>query len=414
MERLQGTGFYRRLLLLLVLLFWAVLGGFGWARAYEPDPNIRADAAYASMAVYSGEESGLAGEMLKLDGYTFEQTVISHMNVLFAHRIENSHPVYVIAIAGTESKAGVKADLTLGTLPFEEDKGRQVHRGFYLVGRAVAEDDHLQGILAAVKADPQARLIITGHSLGGAAAILTGMILQERKLVEPDQLQVIVFGAPLIGDKAMVDSTTELNYAAYEMDGDIIPKSLQLLHNRYEGYYPNRVKWKSEMPDLTTFYHSPIRYMDEAERRRDLAYTEPALPAERKFYVAYTSITNNSGLKPDIVSAYARGISETAYAAAPAGQAWVDYKPMTAAQALSRAAAGGFRYAVYIEVTIDPNRKSQVGNYHLKAVETIYDMNTRRAVRQDYHVITDGGYSLLPRTIAAIRKDFTDAFVTLP
>lgn len=75
---------------------------------------------------------------------------------------------------------------------------RRVHSGFLAAFESVAVD-LTRAVREALQENPDARLHITGHSLGGALALLCGLEFSNQGL-QPDS--VVTFGAPRVGNKA--------------------------------------------------------------------------------------------------------------------------------------------------------------------------------------------------------------------
>ncbi|KAF7350096.1 putative feruloyl esterase A [Mycena venus] len=107
----------------------------------------------------------------------------------------------VVVFRGTLSVKDVKADLKFLQEEFKSPgipESVRVHRGFLSAYQAVAED-----VLAEVKQQlnsfPTYRIVVTGHSLGGAIASLAALSL---KIALPDvPLQLYTFGQPRVGNK---------------------------------------------------------------------------------------------------------------------------------------------------------------------------------------------------------------------
>jgi len=96
-----------------------------------------------------------------------------------------------------------------------EDNGAQVHRGFMqaLEKAWPTIRESLQKILERKKR----KIWVTGHSLGGALAMLaTRRLLMDMKI---DQIETHTFGQPRVGDKAMCRQITSTFYRfAYTSD----------------------------------------------------------------------------------------------------------------------------------------------------------------------------------------------------
>jgi hypothetical protein len=117
--------------------------------------------------------------------------------------LEDSERVAGILPGGAKEKAAVeqaaKAASTT-TLP-------KVHKGFNsyadLALRMLLNSGSYE-FLQQYRGEKDARLLLTGHSLGGAVATIMGQRLIDFGF-DPDRLQVITFGAPAVGNKAFKD-----------------------------------------------------------------------------------------------------------------------------------------------------------------------------------------------------------------
>ncbi len=374
----------------------------------EEERREVADAAYASLAVYMGEEGKLAWRYLEYEGYTLKLFKVDQNRLLWAHKEENGQPIQLLAIAGTESKFGLKVDLKTDTVPFLERSEYQVHQGFYELAKMIVDDPLVHQIVHKAKQTPDGKLVMVGHSLGGSVSLISGLLLEDTGVIDPKQLNVVTFGAPMIGNQQMAEYTAKVNYRAHELENDLIPKSLQIIHDRYMGYLPNRIKWQTYSPD-TSLFHSIIRYIDEAERQRSAGYTDDVYePDEKKFYLSAPLIEDRVGLKEPLLMAYQKGLLHSVYEPIKK-QAKVTYKTESVTSSLQRAAQEGYRYLVVIEVTFEKEWDSRVDNYYMKLTKSIYDVATKRPVKQGFRVITDGGYSLLANSIMKNGQDFHSA-----
>ena len=101
----------------------------------------------------------------------------------------------IIAFKGTDNANDLIADLGImdkirgSGSDFKEGKGK-VHSGFYKTMKGMKTE--LDDIIANY---PQAEILITGHSLGGAVAELYG------QTIDKDNVEIISIGAPQIGDQ---------------------------------------------------------------------------------------------------------------------------------------------------------------------------------------------------------------------
>jgi len=124
---------------------------------------------------------------------------------------------FLIAFRGSrEPKDYIYDAKFIGKTTWDESTDKRVHRGFangfFAVSQAVAQ--------AVQNAQ---RIIVTGHSLGGAEAFLCALFLNERKLPVTD---VITFGAPRPGNAAFAQAYDLYLHNAtlrFEAQGDSVP-----------------------------------------------------------------------------------------------------------------------------------------------------------------------------------------------
>ncbi|KAK9790342.1 hypothetical protein WJX73_005473 [Symbiochloris irregularis] len=110
----------------------------------------------------------------------------------------------VLAFRGTSSMRNALSDLKVMQMdhPVMNEIGHlglrvQVHSGFY---NAWAANGLNAKILDRLKVARDARICVTGHSLGGALAVLAAHDIQMK--LQPAQLQVLTFGCPYVGNAA--------------------------------------------------------------------------------------------------------------------------------------------------------------------------------------------------------------------
>ena len=114
--------------------------------------------------------------------------------------LEESERVAGILPGGTKEKAAVAQaakEAGTATLP-------KVHKGFNSyadLSLRMLLDSVSYEFLQQYRGEKDARLLLTGHSLGGAVATIMGQRLIDFGFA-PDRLQVITFGAPAVGNEA--------------------------------------------------------------------------------------------------------------------------------------------------------------------------------------------------------------------
>jgi len=176
--------------------------------------------------------------------------------------------MYVVAIVGTENSKEVKVDLKTGKAGFAgPDSQEKVHQGFkefiQAGPAAVARNSGtpLPNLPELLKINPRAKLILTGHSLGGAAATLAGAYLIELG-INPNQIEVISFGAPAVGNAAFAEKYSSLlNLTRVVIAGDPVVTALQGLVGGYRQF-GKEIKFK--LPETLEDPHKIAGYLDVA------------------------------------------------------------------------------------------------------------------------------------------------------
>ena len=257
--------------------------------------------AAASEAAYSGELPELLRARLVAAGWRIESYETEGRRGTvgrFFHMVrtdEDGTDTHLIAFPGTERGSDVWTDLRLGRAAFGGDSPAEflvvrdmrvtnrketplVHRGFLDYCQAALFTDVLPAygnrtageVLAAeLRAHPSMRIYLTGHSLGGAAAVLAAARLSDLG-VAPEQLVVTTFGAPAVGNAAFV-RRYEGRFTLHRvvMSGD--PMKDVLAAPLGFQQFGERVPW-SPARSVAKFPHAMMVYVDAAIRQIYDAY----------------------------------------------------------------------------------------------------------------------------------------------
>lgn len=240
------------------------------------------DAALACMAAYHNRLGDIGFSRLEQDGWGIQyfeiKKDIADAKFVFVERNDSRAVTAMLAIAGTETKKDVRSDFQYGLVPYggstfegfdakaaEKNPDKtipKIHRGFNQVTQVALTADILEGpgeqyIADHLLANPTHKLIIAGHSLGGATATLYGARLLSMG-VHPDQIKVITFGAPAVGNKAFVDLyQNSLNLTRVVMSGDVVTSVLQDVIHEYEQF-GNCVQWTTPDNVVTHPHQIPV------------------------------------------------------------------------------------------------------------------------------------------------------------
>ena len=285
--------------LLVLCVFLAPLRAL--AAAPSDLPSLYFVCAAASEAAYSGELPELLRARLTAAGWeiaSYETPGYKGTVGRFFHmvrRAEDGGETHLIAFPGTERGSDVWTDLRLGRAVFggttpaeflavrdtrvtERKETPLVHRGFLDYTQAALFTDVLpdygsrtagEVIADELRAHPAAQVFLTGHSLGGAAAVLAAARLSDMG-VPAEQLVVTTFGAPAVGNAAFV-RRYEGRFTLHRvvMSGDPM-KDLLAAPLGFQQF-GERVPW-SPARSVAKFPHAMIVYVDAAIRQLYDAY----------------------------------------------------------------------------------------------------------------------------------------------
>ena len=221
---------WRKLFLLPLLLLFLL----GRVEAREIDrAELNLATALISMSSYSAELNMLAREWLadlgwQIDTHEYATALADGRVHILARQFPDGEQIYVLAFPGTERKQDAIVDLRVTRVPFggttpaefnavaaavENKSGANplVHKGVHDYTQAALFSEKLSDfgnltlgevIARDLRTHPAYTLYLTGHSLGGAAATLAAARLSDMG-VSPQQLRVITFGAPAVGNTAL-------------------------------------------------------------------------------------------------------------------------------------------------------------------------------------------------------------------
>ncbi len=152
-----------------------------------------------------------------------------------------------------------------------------VHRGFneyvnaaFSLKPEVAGEGTYKDVSAIIRDDPDAMLLLTGHSLGGAAAALFAERLVSMGIPK-EKLPVITFGAPAIGNAAFAEAYGDkINLLRIKTSHDPIPGGLQTFIGGFKQF--GREKVFNLSSRFADFQHPVSYYFDLAVKNYYEAY----------------------------------------------------------------------------------------------------------------------------------------------
>ncbi len=231
---------------------------------------------------------------------------------------------YLISVTGTSDLKDVKADLSMHKVPFaghtpdefQTEMKRStmnhteplVHGGFANYTQTAFFSPHEDGktfgeeIVELLANEPDARLCITGHSLGGAVAVLFAARLMDMG-VPTEQLDVVTFGAPAVGNRAFADAYSDMPLMRIAMTGDPIHAVLQSVDTSY-AQFGSLQRWHRPRGS-ERFQHDMTGYADVAlrryydfvtKKRREMErFQEDGVPYEGDAMRSRTSLDEENG-----------------------------------------------------------------------------------------------------------------------
>lgn len=186
--------------------------------------------------------------------------------------ITHNADVVIIAIRGTsEMIPDLLRDFDALQVPFEEGSGK-VHRGFYLAAQRASlfVTSYLR------KFYQSQQLIICGHSLGGAIALLLAQMLRVSDSRYP--VQLYTYGAPRAGDTTFTRSAADLLHHRIVSNDDLIPNlPLPWMNTRYEVIAPGAILAPISFPLGMKIMHTGLVNQDGEpyEHHGDLRHFMP-------------------------------------------------------------------------------------------------------------------------------------------
>ena len=274
-----------------LFIFWTILMMIFIPRIVSakelPEAELRLICALSSMASYEDDNGILVRDMLKNYGWSIkpisDETTKANVKALIVSKtLDDDSLIKILAICGTNEIKDAEVDFRLKQVPAYSKDGKLitidgndnvsdtpkdeqilVHQGFKDYSEVILNNNLGINLLRELSNNPREHLYLTGHSLGGAVAIITAS-----KLVylgaPSDRMKVITFGAPAVGNKGFVNEYKDkINLTRVTMSGDPIKKSLQVLGYVHFGEVK---KYNQDRKIVKHFPHKMAVYLDCAIR----------------------------------------------------------------------------------------------------------------------------------------------------
>jgi hypothetical protein len=157
------------------------------------------------------------------------KTIDIDAQAIVAKRVIEGKAYYLISFRGTDSDIDKKTD-TLGGISAQDlTNDVKVHKGFYEYTNAIYKSPELREKLNEIFADQLSgkpyEVLLTGQSLGGAAAQVMPYFLTTGNGLPSENIKTIVFGSPAPGNKVFTDNYLK-NTIRVEIDDPDNPNPL--------------------------------------------------------------------------------------------------------------------------------------------------------------------------------------------
>jgi hypothetical protein len=269
-------------------------------RAYD-EARLISLAAGACAGTYKNKASALEYRYLGEYGWEITPQTVKD-NGVTANFMIATHPgmaagtnLCILAFRGSSSVGDWKQNFKFdqvnygGTNPAEFQQVAQtpakkgnypkVHRGFnqyvqtaFKLKLDLNEDGQEDNLIDLLKTHPQLRVLVTGHSLGGAAATLFAERLVAMGIPK-EQLPVVTFGAPAVGNEAFAKQYGDkIDLIRVRNVHDIVPKVLYATGGNYTQFgkeiiFPLSNKYSDMSHPISLYYDYAVKYyydtMDE-------------------------------------------------------------------------------------------------------------------------------------------------------
>ena len=172
-----------------------------------------------------------------------------------------------------------------------------MHEGFneyvdtVLQTSVLNDDGSFRGVFGELMQNDDAFLILSGHSLGGAAATLLGERLVSLG-VPREKFIVVTFGAPAIGNKEFAEQYGDkIHLLRITNTADPIPGSLQTFFGGYKQF-GKHIKYNLSTK-ISSVQHDMAMYFDYSINEVYKAFDEE-VAAGRLYYLLDTKVTLRS------------------------------------------------------------------------------------------------------------------------
>ena len=393
------------------MAFAAAAEAAPYQESTEEQAQLELFCAWTDMAAYDDRLGNLARWQIAEGGWDIdnyhESTPTADARFFILHRqlpVTGEH-IYILAIPGTETKQDIRVDLKLGKVYFAGADREEfaaaaaqqqltadmpmVHKGFNEYTQTafftrVHEDGRTLGeyLRDELLSEPNAKLYITGHSLGGAVAVLLSARLQSMG-VPAEQLEAVTFGAPAAGNAAFARAFAAMQQDRIVIEGDPIQALLQSLPNGY-AQFGEKKEWK-RTHSTQNFQHSMLVYADAALRhfydlqpesaggRSETGRFQASPVLQAAVYMAKPQFELHEDLRPEAI--YMRRSLQDHLRSRLRGVVLDTDGPGDIAEICARAREAGCQYVLQENIYGERAKDTQEYIFHMGLQEELYDLD---------------------------------------
>jgi hypothetical protein len=382
-------------------------------------------AAGACMSAYSDRYGQMANKYLEQEGWHVDHyekigNSVDARFLLAKKMSDQGQPMFVLAFVGTENIKDMQANLKWDKVyfggtnleEFADNAARQgvpnsepkVHRGFHefvqagLAVKTQLDDGEPKNLAEILSTNQERKIYLVGHSRGGAAATLAAARLISMG-VKPEQIEIINFGAPAVGNAAFAARFEPvLNLTRIVISGDPVTGVLQALVGGYKQF-GREIMWDNPVSDQP---HDMADYADLALKR----YYDARLKAVQAGIISlptkaaagagggrvYVAPLKNSLQGPQAKEFwYFEQALQDEFRRVLPEYVFADHSAVD--NSLKRAALAGCKWLVVPEVS-GYQMKDERNVYFISLLQTVYDVKTGDIVKTG--LFSTGTYSMTP------------------
>ncbi|KAI8354197.1 lipase [Blakeslea trispora] len=159
----------------------------------------------------------------------------------FVMRSDADKTIY-LGFRGSKTASNWVTNLNTVLTDYTAVSGTKVHQGFYNAAKS-AINSYFPVIQSQLNSYPSYKVVVTGHSLGGALATFAGMeLFQREKRLGPSNLSIYTIGQPRVGNPAFAyyvqgtGITVSRSVNLRDIVPHVPPANFGFLHPGYEAW----------------------------------------------------------------------------------------------------------------------------------------------------------------------------------